>query len=178
MAKNCIVPPAPDTNYTNVIGLDDEITLVLQKLDGMKQDIDKLFENLNKILFQLTQTSTQFEEFIKASSKQTKHENIPGIKPISNSEELQDLEFMLRDPDFRAELKNKIDVLCTKGKNRGTNNAYALIDVLIQRSFICQCVHGLVDLKQKAQKFVSKVLQLLSICFSQLFTNQMTLLLL
>lgn len=43
MAKNCIVPPAPDTNYTNVIGLDDAMTLVLQKLGGMKQDIDKLF---------------------------------------------------------------------------------------------------------------------------------------
>lgn len=139
MAKNCIVPPAPDTNYTNVIGLDDAMTLVLQKLDGMKQDIHKLFENQNKILFKLTQTCTQFEEFIKASCKQTKHENIPGIKPISNLEELQDLEFMLRDPDFRAELKNKIDVLCSKGKNRGTNNAYALIDVLIQRSFLCQC---------------------------------------
>lgn len=97
----------------------------------MKQD---LFENQNKILFKLTQTSTQFEEFIKASCKQTKHENIPGIKPISNLEELQDLEFMLRDPDFRAE-----HVLCSKGKNRGTNNAYALIDVLIQRSFLCQC---------------------------------------
>lgn len=29
MAKICIVPPAPDTNYTNVIGLDDAMTLVL-----------------------------------------------------------------------------------------------------------------------------------------------------
>ncbi|KAL4702371.1 hypothetical protein ACJJTC_018283 [Scirpophaga incertulas] len=141
VADNIIAPTSPDRIVTNVIGIDDAMSLILQKLDCMKEDINKLFDNQKKILFKLTETNTQFEEFIKANSNQTTrhNESTPAIKPVSNLKELQNLENILADPDVKARIKNKIDHLCSKGKGRGTNNAYNLIDVLFQRNFVCQC---------------------------------------
>ncbi|RVE41713.1 hypothetical protein evm_013644 [Chilo suppressalis] len=141
MADNTIAPTSPDRIVADVIGIDDAMSLILQKLDSLKEDINKLSENQKKIMFKLTETNTQFEEFIKTNNNQTTrhNESTPVIKPVCNLKELQNLENMLADPDFKARIKNKIDLLCSKGKGRGTNNAYNLIDVFFQRNFLCQC---------------------------------------
>ncbi|XP_061717620.1 uncharacterized protein LOC133525352 [Cydia pomonella] len=149
--NNAVPPPGQDT--TNEITIYEVLATILHKFEQIQEDIktlsgefkiitenqQALFQNQNNMLLKFAESQTQFEEFVHKSYASTENTKKHDVKPISNKKDLQELELLLADPDFKAKFRNTLEVGCSKGKKRGTTNAYAVIDILFQRSFLCEC---------------------------------------
>lgn len=93
-------------------------------------------ESQQLIMQNLSQTLTQFEEYMNKSKNKI---TCVDFQHIVNNEQLRCLEHSLENPEKEFELKKKLAYICGKGKGRGVNNAYALIDVMFDRQFLKTC---------------------------------------
>lgn len=130
------------TNIGNKISeVLESIKTIIASINTINENQQILFENQNKIMSQLSEMHTQNEEIIRQSLKPLNKSQTTDIKPISSSEEFREFENLLstNDPVIMSDLKNKLLVVCSKGKGKGYNNAYILIDVLFERNFLKEC---------------------------------------
>lgn len=81
--------------------------------------------------------ATKFDEVIKECSTAVKERTEVEFKIINSQEEAEELENKLKNAKYKAELKRKFSVVCSKGK--GLNNAYVLIDLIFTRQFLNKC---------------------------------------
>lgn len=52
---------------------------------------------------------------------------------------LENFEDMLKHSDVKQEIRNKLNVVCSKGKRKGYNNCFKLIDTMFSRKFMTEC---------------------------------------
>lgn len=121
--------------------ISESLQIVTPTLQTISENQQIIFTTQNKILSKLSEMQTQFEEIAKQLFKQTDRSQSSDIKPISTLKEFQDFENLLSTDDstIMSELKNKLSVVCSKGIGKGYNNAYMLIDVLFERTFLKDC---------------------------------------
>lgn len=61
------------------------------------------------------------------------------LKPIKNIRDLEELEQLLSDNDYKQQLKTTHSLICSSGLGTGTNCAYRLVDILFARNFMVGC---------------------------------------
>lgn len=136
-------------NATILQGAEMDQQEISLKLDNLLQITETIQENQkvlfeyvqsieSKLLMKMSHIGTQFDEYVKRSTE-IKIQEANDFKPISDKEELDAFEDQLKDPTMVSIVKNKLSVVCGSGKGRGSNNAYALVDVMFTRKFMTIC---------------------------------------
>lgn len=99
-----------------------------------------LLDNQQSMLKKIAHLSNQFSQF---SRRPFVIENIQrnenDFEQITNISMLQNLEDMLKNSDVKQEIRNKLNVVCSKGKGKGYNNCFMLIDTMFSRKFMTEC---------------------------------------
>lgn len=132
------------TNYilpTKIDEISEGLKTVTASLNTINENQQVLFGIQNNILSKLAEMQTQFDEIAIQLFKPKENTESLNIKPITSLKEFQEFENLLStdDPEVISQLKNKFSVVCSKGKGKGYNNAYILIDVLFERNFLRDC---------------------------------------
>lgn len=142
----------PWNAVTNLINVNEAVTYVLTKIDDLAEHFKTMsveykiitehqqafFEKQNNIVLKLKEMQTHIKNIKKSVTSPNQNQS-PDVKPVGNLKELEALENLLSYPDYKEKLKQQIQIVCSKGKKMGINNAYALIDVLFSRGFLNQC---------------------------------------
>lgn len=97
------------------------------------------FEGQQQMMLNLAQTVTQIEEYMNKSFGLTKKTESVDFILIQEHEQLRRLDHLLENSDQELQIKIKLSAICGKGKGRGINNAYALIDAMFDRNFLKTC---------------------------------------
>lgn len=132
-----------DTLATKIDTLMSKINAIETNQAALQANINVVLENQKLcyegqqlMMLNLSQTLTQFEEFMK---RKTQNTEILDFQRINDCVQLRRLEQLLENPEQELELKRKLASVCGKGKGRGINNAYALVDVMFDRKFLKTC---------------------------------------
>ncbi|XP_061716896.1 uncharacterized protein LOC133524770 [Cydia pomonella] len=137
-----------DNQSQNILILNQDVPLqqIQEDIQALKHDLktiltnqNALFELQNKLLLKHSEFQTQFEEYIKLSSKLPAQDRDDGINTIKTSNDFDDFERNLLDAVFKEDHKKKLRGLCSRGSGKGTSNAYYLIDHLFDREFLKSC---------------------------------------
>lgn len=116
--------------------LNEKIT---ENIKAQQDDRKFISESVQSILLGLSNISVQFEHVMNHFSRAEKNKPKTNIQNIANENDLNNFEKLLDNPEVEEEWKKKISVICGKGKGRGVNNAYALVDSMFSRGFLLQC---------------------------------------
>lgn len=124
------------------------------RLDSLAEKVNSLSENIiivqknqqflhktqQDILLSLSHINTQFEELIKKVHIQPQvNECDVSFKRISDQESFDNFEKMLEDANFSQNIMKQMCAICGTHRGKGINNAYALVDMLFERTFLQQC---------------------------------------
>lgn len=112
---------------------------VIETIKTLQDNQKMLFENQQSIMLNLSQISVQYEQLIKQFSQPADKKQNVEVQVIANIEELQKFENLLVNPDAATEVKKKYSVICGRGKGKGIDNAYTLVDAIFERSFLQKC---------------------------------------
>lgn len=149
--------PVEGTNLPNIVFIQDTPNeqqlkeIDPQQLNALTQAMGKfvetvadnqklLLDNQQSILKKIAQLSNDFTQF---TSQPIMIENVQRkeneFELITNISMLQKFEDMLKNPDIKQEIRNKLSVVCSKGKGKGYNNCFMLIDTMFSRKFMTEC---------------------------------------
>lgn len=99
-----------------------------------------LLDNQQSMLKKLEVLSNQFTQFTRRPFViENVHRPESEFEQITNLRMLQNFEDMLKNPDLKQEIRNKLNVVCSKGKGKGYNNCFMLIDIMFSRKFMTEC---------------------------------------
>lgn len=124
----------------------DSNTAILGHLQSLINVENKVIQQLSGLSVQLEDAVAQITGIDNTGTTEVAYlkdcksfENTPfSIKRIETPKELDDLEKKLSDIKAKQQLKRTYSILCSKG-GKGVDCAYALIDIMFARTFICQC---------------------------------------
>lgn len=100
--------------------------------------LDNIENTQEKIIYQLSQVSTQIDAFLRQSQQQKLNSQM-GFKKIDNIDELQNFNDELKNKESVDIFKEKLSLVCGSGKGNGLNNCFALIEVMFTRRFMTEC---------------------------------------
>lgn len=122
----------------------EDVNVLTQKMskfveivaDNQKLLLDNQLNMLNK----LTHLSNQFTQFARRPFViENVQRNENEFEQITNIGMLQNFEDMLKISDVKQEIRNKLNVVCSKGKGKGYNNCFMLVDTMFSRKFMTEC---------------------------------------
>lgn len=127
-----------------------DIQNILQNQSILFDITNQIIENQKKIIHKLASISVQMEDsFSKIENLNTKTVSLKDassaetdsfiLKQIKNVKDLEQMEQLLSDKDYKKKLKNSCLFICSSGEGHGTNCAYRFLDVLFSRDFLCEC---------------------------------------
>lgn len=117
------------------------LTQTMGKFVEVVADNQKLLlDNQQKMLKKLAHLSNQFTHFTRRPFVvENIQRNENDFEQITNISMLQNFEDMLKNFDIKQEIRNKLNVVCSKGKGKGYNNCFMLIDTMFSRKFMTEC---------------------------------------
>ncbi|CAB3222559.1 unnamed protein product [Arctia plantaginis] len=138
---NVLVLAKLETLQENYKSLNEKIT---ENIKAQQDERKFINESVQSILLGLSNISVQFEhvmnQFSRAENNKQKANNTTNkLQTITSEHELHNFEKLLENPEMEEEWKNNFSIVCGKGKGRGVNNAYALVDSMFSRCFLLQC---------------------------------------
>lgn len=99
-----------------------------------------LLDNQQSMFKKLTHFSYQFTQFTRRPFViENVQRNENEFEQITNLTMLQNFEDLLKSSDLRQEIRNKLNLVCSKGKGKGYNNCFMLIDTMFSRKFMTEC---------------------------------------
>lgn len=99
-----------------------------------------LLENQKTILSKISQLSNHFRQYTsRPFMVESVQRNENEFKLITNISMLQKFEDDLKNPDLKHEIRNKLNVVCSKGIGKGYNNCFMLADTMFSRKFMTEC---------------------------------------
>lgn len=128
-----------DNLITNVNTIQENQAILQGNINIILENQKMFFEGQQLMMLNLSQTITQLEEYINKSSGSTKKPESVDFILIQDHEQLRRFEHLLENSEQELQIKIKLSTICGKGKGRGINNAYALIDAMFDRKFLKTC---------------------------------------
>lgn len=117
------------------------LTQKMGKFVELVSDNQKLLlDNQLSMLKKLSHLSNQFTQFTRQPFViENVQRNENEFEQITNINMLQNFEDMLKNPDVKQEIRNKLNVVCSKGIGKGYNNCFMLVDTMFSRKFMTEC---------------------------------------
>lgn len=117
------------------------LTQTMGKFVEIVADNQKLLlDNQQRMLKKLAHLSKQFTQFTgQPFVIENVQRNDNEFEQITNIGMLQNFEDMLKNSDVKQEMRNKLNIVCSKGKGKGYNNCFMLIDTMFSRKFMTEC---------------------------------------
>lgn len=115
-------------------------------LDNQKQILEKLKKNSRQVADLTVLIDESFKRLAEgnqpvvklAEANYVESESFM-IKPISDANELNELEINLSDCRQKQKLHFQYALLCNKSDGSGISYAYKLLDIMFTRDFLCKC---------------------------------------
>lgn len=115
---------------------------ILQNQAVLFNITNSILDSQKQIMRKLASMSVRMEECLTNKISTTSDdivENPIGITQIKCAEDIQRMEELLADVEYKRKLMKSCSVICSASEGKGVTFAYRFLDILFTREFLCNC---------------------------------------